>query len=726
VTANARRSREGSRGQVLIIFVMSIGVFLGLCGLVIDVAWYWTNSLRIQRAADAAALAGVVYLPGDEASAITAARNEATKNGYSNGIKGAVVTAAKSPANSKSLRVTVSAGVPTYFMHLFGINQVAARATSQAEYVLPVPMGSPENYFGVFGQVRTPAGGTTFTSTTLTLTSSLLLPTTSPSGNWTTPANAYSATDAGASATKNSTTNPYQAWAGFNIPAFGTGTFTLEGIEVDVRAASTDASGCALRASLSWNAAAVTSGTGWTTTTADAALTAATQTLYTLGGPADTWGRTWAASELTSANLRVRLEYRVPSVACTTGYTASVDAIWVKLYWHLTTSVFVPDANLQGPNGEILNPRGFWGAMLGQGSEDVNGDAYLANYETRTSGLNPDYRPAEYYDYAVDMPPGSANGQVQVYDPGFCATDSSGQYGTGDRWFSGTAAFSAFYTVYDTQNTLYDLSDDTVVTSSGDLFKRQQASDTTLDGPSGVASCAAGATANQADGRYWHNRWWTLTNTLTGGADGKVYRVHTASTDPSLASDQLSANGQNSFALWATASGGIPSVYGLGAMEAFSPLDGGSSSVFYLAQIDAVHAGKTVVINLWDPGDTGSLSATLSILLPGATGYTPASVTWSSKKGTTNSGASSCNGRTGTGTSIVTNTGGTSQFNGCWVSIEVRIPSTYTAPTPPGETGPGWWKIKYVMGGTSASTPAFDVTTWQVTIRGNPVHLVLP
>ena len=72
-----------------------------------------------------------------------------------------------------------------------------------------------------------------------------------------------------------------------------------------------------------------------------------------------------------------------------------------------------------------------------------------------------------------------------------------------------------------------------------------------------------------------------------------------------------------------------------------------ASSTFYLAQIEAVHAGKTVVISLWDPGDTGSLSANVQILIPDASGYTPATVKWSSAKGTTNSGASSCNGKSG-------------------------------------------------------------------------------
>ena len=43
-----------------------------LSAAVIDMSWYWTNNLRMQRAADAAALAGVVCLPGDPATAITA------------------------------------------------------------------------------------------------------------------------------------------------------------------------------------------------------------------------------------------------------------------------------------------------------------------------------------------------------------------------------------------------------------------------------------------------------------------------------------------------------------------------------------------------------------------------------------------------------------------------------------------------------------------------------
>ena len=59
-------------------------------------------------------------------------------------------------------------------------------------------------------------------------------------------------------------------------------------------------------------------------------------------------------------------------------------------------------------------------------------------------------------------------------------------------------------------------------------------------------------------------------------------------------------------------------------MQMFTPLSasGGSTfSEFYLAQIDAVHAGKTMEIKLWDPGDTNPLSANLQIEIPTSGGW---------------------------------------------------------------------------------------------------------
>ena len=76
------------RGQALILFVLAIFVLLGFTAIVIDISWYWSNTLQVQRAADAAALAGAVKLPGDPATAVSLALAEARKNGYAVGVRG--------------------------------------------------------------------------------------------------------------------------------------------------------------------------------------------------------------------------------------------------------------------------------------------------------------------------------------------------------------------------------------------------------------------------------------------------------------------------------------------------------------------------------------------------------------------------------------------------------------------------------------------------------------
>ena len=120
------RSTNRSRGQVLILYVMAVFVFMGMLAVVLDISWYWINSNRVQKAADAAALAGVVWLPGDEPKAIQTAIYEAAKNGYTvaaNGVavNGLTLTAGKAAGNDRRLNVSIRAPVGTFFMRLFGL-----------------------------------------------------------------------------------------------------------------------------------------------------------------------------------------------------------------------------------------------------------------------------------------------------------------------------------------------------------------------------------------------------------------------------------------------------------------------------------------------------------------------------------------------------------------------------------------------------------------------------
>src|SRR4030081_3802367 len=133
--------RGEQKGQTLVIVALMIVVLLGFTGLVTDIAWYEVNLVRIQRAADAAALAGVVYLPSNVAGAVAAAKGEAAKNGYQDGTGNVVVNAAPDAVIDKILHVDVSSPVPTFFARLFGVTRFSGHRNARAEFILPIPMG---------------------------------------------------------------------------------------------------------------------------------------------------------------------------------------------------------------------------------------------------------------------------------------------------------------------------------------------------------------------------------------------------------------------------------------------------------------------------------------------------------------------------------------------------------------------------------------------------------
>ncbi len=169
-----------SRGQIFVIFAFLLTILIGFSAMVVDIAWIWANELKVQRAADAAALAGVVHLPGQVALAEGDAWDEARKNGYRNGFDGVVVTPGQDPGNARRMTVRISAPVDTFFIGIFGIDQVTVIREAKADYVLPVPMGSPLNYYGV-GDFRTVVAGSAATTGHRAPTTR-----TSPNG-WTTP-----------------------------------------------------------------------------------------------------------------------------------------------------------------------------------------------------------------------------------------------------------------------------------------------------------------------------------------------------------------------------------------------------------------------------------------------------------------------------------------------------------------------------------------------------------
>jgi hypothetical protein len=207
-----------------------------------------------------------------------------------------------------------------------------------------------------------------------------------------------------------------------------------------------------------------------------------------------------------------------------------------------------------------------------------------------------------------------------------------------------------------------------------------------------------------------HNKWVLL---ATGLGPGQ-YRLQVVTSGGTN-----SENAVNGFGLEVTSTGGpTPHVYGQSRMMAFIVIN--NASIFYLAQVEAVHAGKTLQISLFDPGDISNTSFKIRIPSAASPGYTYATFTF------TATGAA-CGGATSGGptqTLVTSTSGGCNLYNNQWVTISAPIPANYTADVaygdPPGAGG-GWWKIEYDTFGVGQ-----DVTTWQVNIRGNPVHLVVP
>lgn len=138
------------RGAILVIVTLSLVILMGAAAMAVDLGWLYLNSLRIQGAADSAALAGVVHMPDNFSAtaphAVSTANASARTNGY---IAGGGASVTVSPGyNIFQLRVDVEDDVETFFLRVFGIDSVAMSRHAIAEYVLPLPMGSPDNDFG--------------------------------------------------------------------------------------------------------------------------------------------------------------------------------------------------------------------------------------------------------------------------------------------------------------------------------------------------------------------------------------------------------------------------------------------------------------------------------------------------------------------------------------------------------------------------------------------------
>jgi Flp pilus assembly protein TadG len=128
-----------SRGQVGVLYAMALIGLLGGVAMCTDVGVMYLNWHRMQRAVDAAALAGVTYLPEDTATAISTAETYGEDNGLAaSEIAPPLVGAGANGIDT--LTVSATRNVPYYFARVLGMTTQKVSVTAVAE--APAPASS--------------------------------------------------------------------------------------------------------------------------------------------------------------------------------------------------------------------------------------------------------------------------------------------------------------------------------------------------------------------------------------------------------------------------------------------------------------------------------------------------------------------------------------------------------------------------------------------------------
>ncbi len=150
-SATERRWVESQKGQVLLIFSLSAIVLFAIMGLAVDAGISYLHSDQQQKAAAAAALSGVGYLPGDFTDAQKEATLTAQRDGYTaggTGVNTVTISVTEPTGYTNELQVAITAPAPVYFLDLFGFGTHEVTASAVAEYLPPIQLGEPGSQLG--------------------------------------------------------------------------------------------------------------------------------------------------------------------------------------------------------------------------------------------------------------------------------------------------------------------------------------------------------------------------------------------------------------------------------------------------------------------------------------------------------------------------------------------------------------------------------------------------
>src|SRR5215469_18353849 len=121
---SGRNEHRGERGSILVLGAITMVVILAFAGFALDATYMYFHKRNMQTAADAAAYAGALELLRGATDVTSAARNDASLNGFTDDSNGVTVTVNNPPAsgsesgNSNFVEVIVSHAQETWFMRI--------------------------------------------------------------------------------------------------------------------------------------------------------------------------------------------------------------------------------------------------------------------------------------------------------------------------------------------------------------------------------------------------------------------------------------------------------------------------------------------------------------------------------------------------------------------------------------------------------------------------------
>lgn len=146
--------RNRDDGAILVFATLSLFILMGMAAFAVDYGWIAWNRLEARKAAEAAALAGVVHMPLSGSATLTpgeaaydTALDVASQAGFDNSDANVIVRPEET-FSANQLKVSVQTTVDTFFLRVFRPSPITVAQSATAEQLPPLKLGSDEAQLG--------------------------------------------------------------------------------------------------------------------------------------------------------------------------------------------------------------------------------------------------------------------------------------------------------------------------------------------------------------------------------------------------------------------------------------------------------------------------------------------------------------------------------------------------------------------------------------------------